>query len=264
MDEKKKEALKAIIRKAKARSPNYPGIDLETAIEKARILREKEGKQYAPVEAALQHWGYVPKSSGGLVTLSALKKFGLTDERGKGTNREIKLSDLALRILLDDREDSVERMQAIQEAALNPIIHRKLWEDYGGELPSHQTLLLKLRKDEGFTDNAAEDLIKEFERTIELAKLKKSDIMSGRREDKKDLKKEDFMTFTSSTLTGDKKSPSKTIEIPIPLSATEWVKIQASYPLSEKSWKQMKNILDAYKPSLVIPETQEKDEKKEG
>lgn len=259
MDEKTKNSQK----KAKDRSPNYPGIDLGTAIEKARILREKEGKQYAPVEAALHHWGYVPKSSGGLVTLSALKKFGLTDERGKGTNREIKLSDLALRILLDDREDSVERMQAIQEAALNPIIHRKLWEDYGGELPSHQTLLLKLRKDEGFTDNAAEDLIKEFERTIELAKLKKPDIISGQKEDKSTSKKEDFMTFMSSDLRNDPKQLSKTIEIPIPLSTNEWVKIQASYPLSEKSWKQMFNILNAYKPSLVSSETQEKDEKKE-
>lgn len=257
MNEKTKDSQK----KAKPRSPNYPGIDLGTAIEKARILREKEGKQYAPVEAALHHWGYVPKSSGGLVTLSALKKFGLTDERGKGTTREIKLSDLALRILLDDREDSLERVQAIQEAALNPVIHRKLWDDYGGELPSHQTLLLKLRKDEGFTDNAAEDLIKEFERTIELAKLTKSDIISGQGEDKSTSKKEGFMTSPSSNLTGDLKQSSKTIEIPIPLSATEWVKIQASYPLSEKSWNQMFNILNAYKPSLVSSETQ--DEKKE-
>jgi len=257
MDEKTKNSQK----KAKDRSPNYPGIDLGTALEKARILREKEGKQYAPVEAALHHWGYVPKSSGGLVTLSALKKFGLTDERGKGTSREIKLSELALRILLDDREDSLERMQAMQEAALNPVIHRKLWDDYGDELPSHQTLLLKLRKDEGFTDNAAEDLINEFERTIELAKLKKSDIISGHEEDKFQFKKEDRMTSMSSNLTNDPKAPSKTIEIPIPLSATEWVKIQATYPLSEKSWKQMKAVLDAYKPSLVSSEIQ--DDKKE-
>ena len=130
-------------------------------------------------------------------------------------------------------------------------------------MPSHQNLLLRLRKDEGFTDNAAEDLIKEFERTIELAKLKKSDIISGHEEDKINSKKEDFMTSMSSNLTGDPKSPSKTIEIPIPLSTTEWVKIQASYPLSEKSWKQMFNILNAYKPSLVSSETQKKDETKE-
>ncbi len=59
------------------------------------------------------------------------------------------------------------------------------------------------------------------------------------------------MTSMSSNLPSDPKLPSKTIEIPIPLSATEWVKIQASYPLSEKSWNQMFNILNAYKPSLV-------------
>jgi hypothetical protein len=261
MDEKQKQALKSIIKKAKERSPNYPGIDLETALEKARILREREGKHYAPAETVLHHWGFVRKSGGGLVALSALKKFGLIDDQGKGEKRQVKLSDLALRILLDDREDSKERIEAMQEAALSPIIHQKLWKEYGAELPSDENLLVTLRRDGGFTDNAAKDLIKEYRSTIELAKLKKSDIMSGRKEDKKDKNKEDFMTLTSSNLPGDPKSPSKTIEIPIPLSATEWVKIQATYPLSEKGWKQMKAILDAYKPSLVTSETQ--DEKKE-
>jgi len=259
MNEKRKEALKAIIKKAKERSPNYPGIDLGTALEKARILREREGKHYAPAETILHHWGYVPKSSGGLISLSALKKFGLIDDEGKGEKRQVKLSDLALRILLDDREDSRERIEAMQEAALNPTIHQKLWKQYGAELPSDENLLVILRRDEHFTDNAATDLIKEYRSTIELAKLKKSDIMSGREKDKK----EDFMTLTPSNLAGDSKSPSKTIEIPIPLSATEWVKIQATYPLSEKSWNQMKAILDAYKPSLVTSKHQEKDEKKE-
>ena len=204
----------------------------------------------------------MPKSSGGLVTLSALKKFGLTDERGKGTSREIKLSDLALRILLDDREDSLERMQAIQEAALNPVIHRKLWDDYGGELPSHQTLLLKLRKDEGFTDNAAEDLINEFERTIELAKLKKSDIMSGYEEDKF-LKKEDRNIMSSDSSSGLQSTLKKpTIEMPIPVSPTELVIMKIPYPLSEEGWKQLLTILPMYKPGLVQP-IQAKDETKE-
>jgi hypothetical protein len=260
MEEKTKEKEK----KAKDRSPNYPGINLEMAIEKARILREKEGKHLAPVEAVLHDWGYVPKSSGGLVTLSALKKFGLIDEQGKGANRRIKLSDLALRILLDDREDSTERIEAIKEAALNPIIHQKLWKEYGAKLPSEENLLVTLRRDEGFTDNAAKDLIKEYSSTIELAKLKKSDIMSGHEKDKLTSKRETedfFMSLMSSDLKSNSKQAPKTIEIPIPLSATEWVKIQATYPLSEKSWKQMKSILDAYKPSLVSSETQENETK---
>ena len=250
-------------KKAKDRSPNYPGIDLENALEKARIIREKEGKHYAPVEVVLRHWGYVPKSSGGLVALSALKKFGLIDEQGRGSSRQIKLSELALKVLLDDREDSVERMEAIKEAALGPVIHRKLWETYGGELPSHQNLFLRLRKDEGFTDNAAEDLIREFERTIEFAKLIKSDIISGQGKDINSTDRENKMTSSSSGLEikqGDifdfgsllsQKAERKTIEIPIPYSPTEWVKVQMAYPLSEEAWKQMMTILEAYKPSLV-------------
>lgn len=258
MDEKPKENQK----KPKDRSPNYPGIDLASAIEKAQILREKEGKHYTPVEAALHHWGYVPKSSGGLVALSALRKFGLIDEEGRGPTRKIKLSDLALKILLDDREDSEERIEAIREAALNPVIHRKLWDAYGGNLPSHQNLLLRLRKDEGFTDNAAEDLIKEFESTIELAKLIKSDNISGEGQDKLPSQKENKMTSFSSNLSEDPKAPPKIIEIPIPISSTEWIKIQAAYPLSQKAWSQMEELLRAYKP-ILVPETKPKNENKE-
>ena len=124
-------------KKSKDRSPNYPGIDLASALEKAAILREREGKHFAYVETVFGHWGYAIKSSGGRTALSALKKFGLIDENKTARlapdgelTRQIKLSDLALRILLDNDEESPERIQALQEAALNPSIHRKLWDRY--------------------------------------------------------------------------------------------------------------------------------------
>lgn len=263
MDEKQKHVLKTIIKKAKERSPNYPGIALETALEKARILREREGKRYAPSETVLHHWGYVPKSSGGLVALSALKKFGLIDDQGKGSNRRIKLSDLALRILLDDREESTERNEAIKQAALNPVIHQKLWNQYGAELPSDDNLLVTLRRDEGFTDNAAKDLIKEYRSTIELAKLKGSDIMSGHEEDKF-VKKEDRNIMSNDSLNGLQSSLKKPIiEMPIPVSPTELVVMKIPYPLSEEGWKQLLTILPMYKPGLVVQPIQPKDETKE-
>lgn len=54
-------------------------------------------------------------------------------------------------------------------------------------------------------------------------------------------------------------------DIPIPLSPTEWAKIQTSGPLGEKSWEQFIKVLNALKPGLVwsITEQENAKEKKE-
>src|SRR5438105_11530029 len=107
------------------RSPSYPSIDLETAIDRARTLYAREGRNIAPNHAILGHWGYSAKSGPGFGTLGALKRFGLLRSEGAGKSR---LSDLALRIVLDERQDSPERAEDIKEAALSPAIHKEIWE----------------------------------------------------------------------------------------------------------------------------------------
>src|SRR5437870_2499127 len=107
------------------RSPSYPAIDLESAIERARELYAREGRNTAPNEAIMEHMGYSAKSGPGFGVLGALKRFGLLRAEGSGKSR---LSDLALRIILDEREDSSERDKAVKEAALAPAIHREIWE----------------------------------------------------------------------------------------------------------------------------------------
>ena len=39
--------------------------------------------------------------------------------------------------------------------------------------------------------------------------------------------------------------------VAIPLSATDWVTLQAAFPLSEDEWDQMITVLNAMKPGLV-------------
>ena len=93
-------------KKKEGRSPSYPAIDLPTALDRARIVREKESRHFVNLATVLGHWGYGPRSSQGLLVLAALKKFGLFEERGKGQAREFKLTDLAWNILIDEREES--------------------------------------------------------------------------------------------------------------------------------------------------------------
>lgn len=95
--------------------------------------------------------------------------------------------------MIDDREESPDRIKAIQEAALNPIIHQKLWDRYEGNLPSDETFRIHLLRDYKFTEGAVKDFISQFKRTIAFAKLGKSDKLFGHEEDKTSFNEEETM-----------------------------------------------------------------------
>ncbi len=234
------------------RSPSYPGIGLEAALERARALNREEGRNAAPNEAILQHWGYGPKSGPGLVTIAALKRFGLLTSEGSGKSR---LSNLALRIILDEREDSRERDEAIKQAALMPGIHKELWEKYQGQLPSDATLRHFLRMDKGFTDSAADDLIRQFRETVSFAQLAAGDSLSEDEADTEEGAEPPVVTTLLTPKRGDDRGGPRGGQraVPIPLSATEWVTLQADFPLSEDAWDQFMRVLEVMKPGLVAP-----------
>jgi len=155
----------------KGRSPSYPGIPLGEALDRARVVYDRDGKHAAPVNDIIRNWGYHPKSGLGTVTLAALKKFGLLEDEGSGDNRLAKLTGLALDIILDERPDSLDRDECIRRAAMNPTIHAELWREYGGTLPSESTLRHKLVREREFTETGAREFIQEFKATIAFAKL---------------------------------------------------------------------------------------------
>jgi hypothetical protein len=237
------------------RSPSYPAIDLEAAIDRALALYRAEGRNVAPNDAILAHWGYSPKSGPGFGTLGALKRFGLLQAEGPGKSR---LSDLALRIILDDREQSPEYDEALKEAALTPKIHREIWEKYQDGLPSDATLRHFLRFDKGFTDSAADELIAQFRKTVSFANLAPGDSLG---EDGGDSALgEGGPPVVTTLLTAQKPGDPRLgvsprggglMSVPIPLSATEWVTLQGPFPVSEQSWEQLMRVLDVMKPGLV-------------
>jgi hypothetical protein len=244
-------------RKPGKRSPGYPMISLEEAIQKAKRLWDQDKDNYIPSVVAYEHLGYKAKGSYGARIMSALKKFDLISEK----NDDIKLTEDAVDLTLHEPSDQ-RYIEIIKKLALKPNIYEKIYNKYNGTLPSDATLRIELIKEHGFNPETVEDFLISFRKTIEFAGLGGAKKTEREERDKFFSKSEDRNIMSSDSGRGVDSSK-LTIEIPIPLSATEWVKIQATYPLSEKSWKQMKAILDAYKPSLVSPETPEKDEKKE-
>ncbi len=247
----------------KPRSPSYPGIDLEDAIQKAQVVWDNEKRHEAPEETILEHWKYSPKSGPGLVAAAALKAFGLL-EVNKASGY-LKLTDLAVSILLDEREDGSNRSAAIRGAALNPPIHKAMWEQYRAELPSDSTLRYFLRMEKHFTDAGADLFIAQYKKTLEFARLGEHDSTSGAREDEPP-EEETPMTTPEPQATERKESrvllpqptPGAVREVPIPIPGTSWPTIKASFPLSVEAWDQMLEVLKVMKAGLVKPAEKDK------
>jgi hypothetical protein len=151
------------------RSPSFPSIDLKAAIERARTFYQNEKRLPANVTVAAKHWGYSPQSSGGKLVLAALLSFGLMEDKGSGEQRQVKLTDLALRILLDERPGSLERREALQRAAFMPKIHSELFTKWNESLPSDPNLRHYLLIDKKFNENSVDDFIKELRSTADFA-----------------------------------------------------------------------------------------------
>lgn len=151
------------------RSPSFPSIDLKAAVERARAFYQHEKRLPANVTVAAKHWGYSPQSSGGKQVLAALLSFGLMEDKGSGDQRQVKLTDLALRILLDERPGSLERREALQRAAFMPKIHSELFTKWNESLPSDPNLRHYLLIDKKFNENSVEDFIKELRSTADFA-----------------------------------------------------------------------------------------------
>ncbi len=248
-------------KKTRQRSPGYPAFGLEAALERARALYEEEGRNVAPNAAIMQHWGHSPKSSAGLQALATLKRYGLLERQSEG---KLKLSNLALTLLLDVREDSAERAEAIKHAALLPGIHREMWDEYDGELPSNANLKHFLCLQKGFTESAADDLIKQFRATVTFARLGGPDGLSANSQDSNGVDAGESVSTLIVEPERESRSggagrgqsargrlPPGQRSVPIPLSADEWVTFQGVFPLTESSWDQLIRVLEAMKPGLV-------------
>jgi hypothetical protein len=236
------------------RSPSYPAINLETALQRARQLYAAENVNAAPIDAILADWNYSPGSGAGLVSIAALKKFGLLEDEGSGKNRTAKLTDLALQIIRDPREDSSERDQLIKQAALAPKIHSELWKRFQGTA-SDGTMAHFLRNERNFTDSATDELIKEFRATAAFAKLTASDTLSDENGDsgeRGDEESEDGLVTAKALEPATETDTAGAITAappPIQLRVRgRTVTLRESEPLTADEWDQMIEILRMLRP----------------
>ncbi len=151
------------------RSPLYPFIPLQKAIERAKTLYAVSKKNPSRVATVVGTWKYGPKSSGGMQTIAALKQFGLLADQGVGESRRLTITDLALRLILGN--DEAAHRESVQRAALTPTIHAELWTKWEQEIPGDAVVRDYLIFDRKFNPAGADDLIREYRETLAFAGL---------------------------------------------------------------------------------------------
>jgi hypothetical protein len=145
------------------RSPPFPFISLEKAIERAREFETDYKKSAGRIANAMSVWGYTPKSSGGQQTIGALLAYGLFEDEGSGSERKVKLTELALRILKDERPG--KREEALKEAALKPKAFSEQWLRWGSGRPPDRECISELTLERGFIEDAAKRFIRVYDDT---------------------------------------------------------------------------------------------------
>jgi hypothetical protein len=257
-------------RRRKGRSPSYPGISLKTAVERAGVLYERQRRHWEPMGAVTTAWGFkAPTTGPASVSYAALKKFGLLDEEGSGAERKARLSDLAMAILMKP-----DPLPSIQQAALMPPIHRELWEAYGNDLPSSETLKWELVGQRGFTESGFEDFVRVYRDTIAFAQLRQGRAEpeepgdSGEAAAEPDAAGPLSYPRSSQPQAGGSAQPTKAsahdsgrdvirhespsvVRIPLLLVGGAVITVEGEFPIIEAAWNQMLAVLQAMKPGLV-------------
>lgn len=157
----------------KDRSPSFPFITLQSAIDRLQALDATFGRHPAPAAKVGMAWNMKPASSQAQQTLAALKSFGLVEYQGISADRVAAISERG-RKYLRAQQDSVKR-EVLKEAALHPKVIEKYWNKWADDRPPDAVCLDELVLKDGFTQSAADTFLRVYDGTIAYAGLSNSD-----------------------------------------------------------------------------------------
>ena len=147
---------------AKVRSPNYPSVDLSSALAMARKAFDKDNRNKMSRAALAKHLGHDTLSGPALTKLGAIRAYGLIE----GAGDEVRITDDAVTALMAP-DASPERRGALARLAVHPVIFKDLRKEYPASLPSDDNLRYYLIK-RGFPSDTAAKAGKSFLATMRL------------------------------------------------------------------------------------------------
>lgn len=141
------------------RSPNFPILPLEEAINVAKAIWDKNRKAPIAREAAAKDVGYTGLTGRSMQVLGSLNQYGLVEITAKGLTR---VTQLAENILIGFPEDV--KQSAIAEAGRTPPLFREIYDKFDGHIPGENAIRSFLLQ-RGFTNEGVEKALKSFNST---------------------------------------------------------------------------------------------------
>jgi hypothetical protein len=120
---------------AEPRSPGYPGIPLDEAIDLVGKIYAANRANPLVREAAVIEMGYTGLNGRSAKVLSDLSHFGLVEKAGSGS---VRVTKLAVNILYPESDEA--RLAALHTAANNPALFGELNAHFSDGLPSENAL----------------------------------------------------------------------------------------------------------------------------
>ncbi len=133
---------------AGVRSPNYPNHNLTAALDLARKLYDKDGRNKVSKQTLSKHLGHDAVSGPALGKIGAMRAYGLIT----GSGDELQITPDAI-AALKAPEGSVERKDALLRLAFKPAVFQDIRKQYQSR-PSRDALMYWLESN-GFTAAAA-------------------------------------------------------------------------------------------------------------
>ncbi|MGH6850338.1 MAG: hypothetical protein ACREDD_07815 [Methylocella sp.] len=156
------------------RSPSFPFIPLETAIERLSEFEAHHRRAAVTVNRIGPAWAMKAGTSQAQQTLAALKAYGLLESQRGPNGSEVSISEEGRTYLLA-QQDSIKR-QVLERAAIKPKQIELYWRKWGADRPKDAACLDALCLDGGqFSKDGAEKFLKVYDATIAFAKLSESD-----------------------------------------------------------------------------------------
>lgn len=160
-----------------ARSPSYPQIPLEQALELVRKVYKGAHTASVDTDAILIEMGYSGRSGRSLSAIGALKQFGLLE----GRDDSIRVTSEALEAL--EPMNAEEYANAVVKAALTPGLFAELKAEFGDQVPSESVIRSIAIRKFGFTDTGAEKLAKSYLVTMDFVSRAEGKAASQYQED---------------------------------------------------------------------------------
>lgn len=145
-----------------AKSPNYPVVDLGTALAAMQNVLLKESRNKMSRAVLGKHLGYNSLNGRALGKIGAVRGYGLVE----GSGDELKISDDAIDALKAP-VGSDERKGALERLATRPALFKELRAAFPDSLPSQENVEYWLTK-RGFTSKGAGKAAKSFLATMRL------------------------------------------------------------------------------------------------